>query len=111
VVPEGAAQTDGPRCRTILWMQARPVSGHTATEAVLRRGLRGAAPAETRNRRFHALCDRKYRPDVLWQAWGEVRRRGGSGKANGETIVEEVFRGPEGFQMHTSAMSSCGRSG
>jgi group II intron reverse transcriptase/maturase len=31
------------------------------------------------NRRFHALYDRIYRPDILWRAWSEVKAKGGSG--------------------------------
>ena len=30
------------------------------------------AAKKSRNRRFHALFDRIYRPDVLWRAWVEV---------------------------------------
>ena len=30
----------------------------------------------SRNRRFHALYDRIFRPDVLWRVWEEVRKIG-----------------------------------
>ncbi len=39
-----------------------------------------------RNRRFHALYDRVFRPDILRQAWEEVRRNGGSAGEDGVTI-------------------------
>jgi RNA-directed DNA polymerase len=44
-----------------------------------------------RNRRFHALYDRIFRPDILSQAWEEVRRNGGSPGQDGVTI-EDVER-------------------
>jgi group II intron reverse transcriptase/maturase len=44
-----------------------------------------------RNRRFHALYDRIFRPDILRRAWEEVRRNGGSSGQDGVTI-EDVER-------------------
>ena len=35
------------------------------------------AAKRNRHRRFHALYDRIYRPDVLWRAWQEVKRNRG----------------------------------
>jgi len=49
------------------------------------------AAKRNRNRRFHALYDRIFRPDILRQAWEEVRRNGGSAGEDGVTI-EEVER-------------------
>ena len=49
------------------------------------------AAKRSRNRRFHAPYDRIFRPDILWRAWGEVRRNGGSAGVDGVTI-EEVER-------------------
>ena len=71
----------------------------------------GMAPAESRNRLFHALRDRMFWPDALWRAWEEVRSKGGSAGVDGEIIVEEAFWDPEGFQTYYAAMSSSGRSG
>jgi len=44
-----------------------------------------------RNRRFHALYDRIFRPDILSQAWEEVRKNGGSAGIDGVSI-EDVER-------------------
>lgn len=57
----------------------------------LQRGLYLAAK-RNRNRRFHALYDRIFRSDILWRAWEEVRRNGGSAGIDGITI-EDVERG------------------
>lgn len=51
----------------------------------------------SRNRRFHALYDRMYRPDVLWRAWEEVRQNGGSAGVDGVTIEDIERQGVEGF--------------
>jgi RNA-directed DNA polymerase len=44
------------------------------------------AAKRNRNRRFHALYDRIFRPDILSQAWEEVRQNGGSAGEDGVTI-------------------------
>lgn len=55
------------------------------------------AAKRNRNRRFHALYDRIYRPDVLWRAWEEVRRNGGSAGIDGVTIEAVEQGGVEEF--------------
>jgi len=67
----------------------RPTTSQDKTRQ-LQRELYSAAK-RSRNRRFHALYDRIFRPDVLWRAWEEVRRNGGSAGVDGVTI-EEVER-------------------
>lgn len=51
----------------------------------------------SRNRRFHALYDRIFRPDILWRAWQEVRRNGGSAGVDGVTIEQVEREGVEQF--------------
>jgi group II intron reverse transcriptase/maturase len=55
------------------------------------------AAKRSRNRRFHALYDRIFRPDVLWRAWEEVRRNGGSAGIDGVTIETVEQGGVEEF--------------
>ena len=62
----------------------------------LQRKLYRAAKRQ-RNRRFHALYDRIFRPDILRQAWEEVRRNGGSAGQDGVSIEEVEREGVEQF--------------
>jgi group II intron reverse transcriptase/maturase len=55
------------------------------------------AAKRNRNRRFHALYDRIFRPDILRQVWEEVRRNGGSAGEDGVTIEEVEREGVEQF--------------
>jgi len=55
------------------------------------------AAKRNRKRKFHALYDRIYRPDVLWRAWEEVRRNGGSAGVDGETIEDVERKGVASF--------------
>jgi RNA-directed DNA polymerase len=55
------------------------------------------AAKRSRNRRFHALYDRIFRPDMLWRAWQEVRANGGAAGIDGVTIEEVERQGVEQF--------------
>ena len=50
-----------------------------------------------RNRKFHALYDRIFRPDILRQAWEEVRRNGGSAGQDGVSIEDVEKEGVDQF--------------
>lgn len=46
---------------------------------------------ESPTRRFHALYDKIYRPDILWEAWQRVKRKKGSGGIDRQTIEQIVL--------------------
>jgi group II intron reverse transcriptase/maturase len=60
------------------------------------------AAKKCRNRRFHALYDRIFRPDVLWRAWEEVKANGGSAGVDGVGL-EEVERQGEALFLEAIA--------
>ena len=55
------------------------------------------AAKRSRNRRFHALYDRIFRPDILWRAWREVRANGGRAGVDGVRIDDIEQQGVETF--------------
>ena len=64
---------------------------------------------QSRTRRFHALYDRIYRSDVLWEAWRRVRRNGGAAGVDAETIQVIEQRGPGEFLAEIQAVLRAGR--
>jgi len=62
----------------------------------LQRRLWAAAKRSSR-RRFHALYDRIYRSDVLWEAWKRVRRNKGAAGVDRQTLVAVEEYGVERF--------------
>jgi RNA-directed DNA polymerase len=48
-------------------------------------------------RRFHAVMDRIYRRDVLWEAWRRVRRNRGAAGVDAMTLAAVEQLGVEGF--------------
>src|SRR6516164_4293633 len=64
---------------------------------------------QSRKRRFHALYDRIYRSDVLWEAWRRVRSNGGAAGVDAETIQAIEQAGVEGFLAELHARLRAGR--
>lgn len=64
---------------------------------------------QSRTRRFHALYDRIYRIDVLWEAWKRVRSNGGAAGVDAETIRAIEERGPGAFLAEIQAALQAGR--
>ena len=67
------------------------------------------AAKKCRNRRFHALYDRIYRPDILWRAWQEVKANGGSAGVDGVSLEEVVRQGVARFLEALAADLKAGR--
>jgi group II intron reverse transcriptase/maturase len=64
---------------------------------------------QSRTRRFHALYDRIYRSDVLWEAWKRVSRRGGAAGVDRETIQAIRQRGAGEFIREIQEALRAGR--
>src|ERR1035438_1492997 len=64
---------------------------------------------QSRTRRFHALYDRIYRSDVLWEAWRRVRSNGGAAGVDAETIQAIEQRGPGELLAEIQAALRAGR--
>lgn len=63
----------------------------------------------SKTRRFHALYDRIYRSDVLWEAWRRVRSKGGAAGVDAETIQAIEQSGVEPFLAEIQAELRAGR--
>jgi len=55
------------------------------------------AAKQAKKRRFHALYDRIWRSDVLWEAWSRVRANGGAAGVDKETFDDIEREGVEAF--------------
>ena len=64
---------------------------------------------QSRTRRFHALYDRIYRSDVLWEAWKRVSRNGGAAGVDRETIQAIRQRGAGEFIREIQEALRAGR--
>src|SRR6266508_4481251 len=64
---------------------------------------------QSKTRRFHAMYDRIYRSDVLWEAWRRVRSKGGAAGVDAETIQAIEQRGPGEFLAEIQAALQAGR--
>jgi group II intron reverse transcriptase/maturase len=67
------------------------------------------AAKQSRGRRFHALYDRIYRSDVLWEAWSRVRANQGAAGVDGETIAAIEQRGVAGVLREIQGDLEAGR--
>ena len=67
------------------------------------------AAKKCRERRFHALYDRIFRPDVLWRAWQEVKANGGSAGVDGVSLEEVERQGVAPFLEVIAADLKAGR--
>src|SRR3974377_227458 len=87
-----------------------PGTANTPNEKVreLQRKLYVCAK-RSKTRRFHALYDRIYRSDVLWEAWRRVRSNRGAGGGDGESIQAIEERGLEAFLAEIEAALRAGR--
>jgi RNA-directed DNA polymerase len=63
----------------------------------------GECAKASKTRRFHALYDRIYRSDVLWEAWKRVRSNAGAAGVDGETIRAIEERGAGEFLREVQA--------
>jgi len=67
-----------------------------------------AAAKQSEGRRFHALYDRIYRPDVLWEAWERVRANRGAAGVDGLTLEAVEAYGVEKMLDELSCDLSAG---
>ena len=52
---------------------------------------------ESKTRRFHALYDKIYRSDILWEAWQRVKRKQGSGGVDEQSLEDIKEYGEKKF--------------
>src|SRR5215472_6799227 len=85
-----------------------PETANTPQEKVrqLQRKLYVCAK-QSRTRRFHALYDRIYRSDVLWEAWRRGRSNGGAAGIDAETIQAIEQRGGGKFLAEDGSGAAC----
>jgi RNA-directed DNA polymerase len=76
---------------------ASPTPGVGSPGAVraLQHALYRAAKADP-GRRFHALYDKVHRRDVMWRAWGQVRRNNGAPGVDQTTLTDSSSTGSPG---------------
>jgi RNA-directed DNA polymerase len=73
----------------------------------LQRRLWSAAKRQP-GRRFHALLDRIYRRDVLWEAWRRVKKNRGAAGVDAMTLAAVEQLGVEEFLTHLGAQLRAG---
>jgi group II intron reverse transcriptase/maturase len=90
--PTLIAPVAGGKCEG---MAERPNNPIGKARQLQRRLFMAAKSSPTR--RFHALFDRIYRGDVLWEAWRRVRSNGGAAGVDGVSLKAIEQRGVEEF--------------
>ena len=86
-----------------------PETANTPSEKVRQLQIRlWVCAKSSKTRRFHALYDRIYRSDVLWEAWRRVRSNGGAAGVDRETIQLIEQRGAEEFVGEIQAALQAG---
>lgn len=71
-------------------MNARKLANYTDVKAQELWKTLYLCAKENPKRRFHALYDKVYRPDILKEAWRRVKSKKGSGGIDGQTIEKIV---------------------
>lgn len=89
-------------------MSAATATATLSSVGRLQRVLYRTAKADA-SRRFHALADKVYRPDVLARAWVDVASNGGAAGVDGVTIAEIEEAGVTGFLADLGAELAGGR--
>ena len=81
----------------VVTARAQARAKRTPTKAQLLRTRLGLAAKADPTRRFHALYDKMYRPDILQLAWTSVRANHGAAGVDRESIEEIEAHGVEAF--------------
>jgi RNA-directed DNA polymerase len=81
----GFARSNNPG-KPLLVVADEPLRASPVKVRKLQRTL-WAAAKQSEGRRFHALYDRIYRGDVLWEAWERVRKNKGAAGVDRVTLV------------------------
>jgi RNA-directed DNA polymerase len=82
----GFARSNSPGKLSLAVADEEPLVDSPVKVRQLQRAL-WAAAKQSSGRRFHALYDRIYRGDVLWEAWERVRQNRGAAGVDRITVV------------------------
>jgi RNA-directed DNA polymerase len=82
----GVSRSNYPGGRELAVAEEEPLGFSPVKVRELQRAL-WAAAKQSSGRRFHALYDRVYRGDVLWEAWERVRKNRGAAGVDRVTLV------------------------
>ncbi|WP_246608669.1 group II intron reverse transcriptase/maturase [Paenibacillus agaridevorans] len=69
----------------------------------------GHATKDNKKRRFHALYDKVYRMDILWEAWRRVQANKGSAGVDGKTLSDIERQGEYFFLLECHRLLKEGR--